>query len=448
MYYVRKITKDISWLGGSDRRVPRFESAFPVPDGMSYNAYFLDDENPALLDTVDKAVEDRFYEGLEHLLGGRKLRYVVVNHAEPDHTSTLMEVLRRHPEAQIVCGAMTAKLLAQFFADPLPAPVITVGEGSLLCTGEHVLEFHTAPMVHWPEVTVAYDRTDKVLFSADAFGTFGALSGNIFADEVDYDHRFLPEARRYYANIVGKYGDQVKALLKKAEGLDIAYLCPLHGPIWRKDLGVILDKYRRWANYIPEERAVMIAYASVYGNTKNAADILACELAEQGVRNIVMFDAAVTDPSYVVAEAFRCSHLVFASTTYNGGVFCWMETVLTHLAEHALQNRTVALIQNGSWAPAAGGLMRKALGAGKNMTFLEPAVTLCSSVQEEQRGLLCELARALTRAETEPDAPAPAPEKKKGFVCSVCGYIYEGDTLPSDFVCPLCKAGRDAFRPL
>ncbi|MEG1593393.1 MAG: FprA family A-type flavoprotein, partial [Oscillibacter sp.] len=297
MYCVHSITQDLSWLGASDRRLTLFENAFPIPRGVSYNAYLMLDEKTVLLDTVDQAAGERFFENLEYVLAGRALDYVVVNHMEPDHCATLGELLRRYPAVQVVGNPKTLTMIGQFYDMDLTNRTVTVKEGDSLNTGRHCFTFYMAPMVHWPEAMVTYDTTDKVLFSADAFGTFGAVNGNLFADEVDFPREYLPDARRYYTNIVGKYGTQVQSLLKKAAGLDIAYLCPLHGPVWRKDIGWYLEKYQRWSTYTPEDRGVVIAYGSIYGHTENAAEILACRLAEKGVRDIAMYDVSVTHPS-------------------------------------------------------------------------------------------------------------------------------------------------------
>lgn len=395
MYCTRSITDDLHWLGASDRRLALFENAYPIPRGVSYNAYLLLDEKTVLLDTVDLAVGELFFENLEHVLQGRKLDYVVVNHVEPDHCATLGALLRRHPETQVVGNAKTITMIGQFFCSAMAENALVVKEGDVLSTGRHELTFTMAPMVHWPEAMVTYDKTDKVLFSADAFGTFGALSGNLFADELNFEKDWLDDARRYYTNIVGKYGPQVQNLLKKAAGLDIQYICPLHGPIWRKDVAWFLEKYQRWSSYTPEDRGVVIAYGSVYGHTENAAAILANRLSEKGVHNIAMYDVSNTHPSVLVSEAFRCSHLVIASATYNNGIFTPMETVLTDLKAHNLQNRTVAVIENGSWAPQAGKLIRACFEGMKNITVLEQGVTLKSSVKEEQRAALEELADRL-----------------------------------------------------
>ena len=614
MYCTRKLTDDLTWVGADDRRLAMFEGVYSVPDGVSYNSYLLADEKTVLFDTVDKAVAKTFFENLEHALGGRKLDYLVVQHMEPDHSATIDELLLRHPEATIICNDKIKKMIGQFFSADLESKVRTIKEGDTLETGRHTLTFVMAPMVHWPEVMVTYDSTDKILFSADAFGTFGALNGALFADEVDFARDFMDEARRYYTNIVGKYGVQVQALLKKAAALDIEMICPLHGFVWRSNLGDYIDKYAKWSAYEPEDTGVMIAYASVYGNTENAANILACLLRDRGIKT-VMFDVSVVPASEIVAASFRWSHLVFASTTYNAGIFVTMDELLRDLASHNLQNRTVAFIQNGSWAPTSGKLMREIIAPLKNMTVLDETVNISSSLKPGQGADMEKLADAVaasiprfgaaenpkdaavdlnalfklsyglfvvsaqdengrdngcitntvmqitdapnriaigvnkancthdmilktgkftvsvltedapfklfqhfgfksgkdvdkfqefkhmdrcanglyylskysnalisgkvtaaqdcgthtlfvadvTEACVLSDAPSvpyeyyfehikPKPPVgggiKTGFVCKMCGYVYEGNTLPADFICPLCKHGADAFEPL
>jgi len=614
MYCTKKISDDLTWVGADDRRLAMFEGVYSVPDGVSYNSYLLTDEKTVLFDTVDKAVAKTFFENVEHALGGRTLDYLVVQHMEPDHSATIEGLLLRHPETTIICNDKIKKMIGQFFSAELESKVQTVKEDDTLETGRHNLTFVMAPMVHWPEVMVTYDTTDKILFSADAFGTFGALNGAIFADEVDFERDFLDEARRYYTNIVGKYGTQVQALLKKASAIDIEMICPLHGFVWRSNLGDYIDKYAKWSAYQPEETGVMIAYASVYGNTENTANILACRLRDRGVKT-VMYDVSVTPASEIVAASFKWSHLVFASTTYNAGVFVTMDELLRDLASHNLQNRTVAFIQNGSWAPTSGKLMKEIIGPLKGMTVLEETVNITSSLKEDQLAdidrLVDAIAATVPRFEAEDDPKAPeidpnalfklsyglyvvttqdengrdngcitnavmqvtdspnrivigvnktncthdmiaksgkfsvsvltedAPFKlfqhfgfksgrdvdkfqefkhadrcanglyylskysnalisgaviasedcgthtlfiadvteacilsdapsvtyeyyfehikpkppvsagpQKGFVCKVCGYVYEGDVLPADFICPLCKHGADAFEPL
>lgn len=612
MYCTRKLQDDLIFVGANDRRLALFENVFPIPRGVSYNAYVLLDDKTVLLDTVDVSVSGQFFENLAHALDGRPLDYVVVNHMEPDHCAALAETLRRYPMAQLVCNAKAAAMVGQFFDESLAAGARIVKEGDTLCTGRHTLTFVMAPMVHWPEAMVTYDAATHTLFSADAFGTFGAMPGCVFADEVAFERDWMADARRYYTNIVGKYGTQVQALLKKAAALDIDMICPLHGPVWRCGIDGILDKYDRWSTYTPEENAVLIAYASVYGGTEAAAQALACRLIERGVTNVALYDVSATHPSVIVAEAFRCSHLVFAATTYNAGIFCNMETALNDLRAHNLQNRAVALIENGSWAPASGSLMRELIGGMKNMRLLGDTLTLRSRLRPEQSAALDALAAAiaddmprpaaaaaaqkidasalhrlqyglfvLTARDGEKDngciintvtqitsspqritiavnranythelikrtgafnvsilsveapfklfrhfgfqsgrdvdkfaafphaarsangllyldkyacaflsarvisqqeyethtvftaelteaavlsaaeaatyayyhahikpQPKPAPEKKKGFVCKICGYVYEGDTLPPDFICPICKHGAEDFEPL
>lgn len=392
MYCTRKITEDISYIGGSDRRLSLFENMYPVPNGVSYNAYFLDDEKIAVLDTVDKSIMEQYLENIDFLLNGRTPDYIIVNHMEPDHCAALGTLCAKYPSLQIVCTAKAAALIGQFYNADLAARCLQVKEGDTLSLGRHTLAFYTAPMVHWPEVMVTYDQNEHILFSADAFGTFGALGGSIFADETGFD---FAEARRYYANIVGKYGPQVLALLKKAAGLAIDCICPLHGPIWRRDFDTFVEKYQKWASYTPEEKAVLIAYGSIYGGTQNAAEILAAKLAEKGVTNLAVYDVSCIHPSYLVSEAFRCSHLVFASSTYNNGIFTNMETLLLDLKAHALKNRTAALMENGSWAPQSGKLMRELLTSMPGITLLEETVSLRSTVKPNNLTEIDALASAL-----------------------------------------------------
>lgn len=398
MECIAKVTDDLIWVGGSDRRLNLFENIFPIPQGVSYNAYVMLDEKTVLLDTVDRAISGLFFENLTAALDGRKLNYIIVNHMEPDHAATLAETCARYPEAKIVVNAKTAAMIGQFFDGGLASRFVTVAEGGELCTGKHRFRFYMAPMVHWPEVMVTYEETSRTLFSADAFGTFGALSGFLFADEVDFERDWLDEARRYYTNIVGKYGAPVQTLLKKAAGLDIALLCPLHGPIWRENIGWFVEKYRLWSAYAPEEEGVLIAYASVYGHTENAAEVFAMALREAGVRRIAMYDVSVTHPSYILSDAFRFGRLAFLTPTYNAGLFPAMETLINDIKAHALKNRTVALVESGSWALTAGKLMRDELSALKDMRILEPTVSVRSAVKADSADALRALAKALAEA--------------------------------------------------
>ena len=395
MHCVKKVTDDLYWIGGSDRRLALFENVYPIPRGVSYNSYILLDEKTVLLDTVDASISGLFFENLEYVLNGRTLDYLIVNHMEPDHCAIIADVVRRYPDVKLVCNAKTVPMLKQFFDFPVDDRTVIVKEMDTLCTGKHTFAFVMAPMVHWPEAMVSYDTVDKILFSADGFGTFGAINGNLFADEVDFERDWLDDARRYFINIVGKYGVQVQNLLKKAATLEIKMICPLHGPVWRENLGWFIEKYDTWSSYKPEDQAVMIAYASIYGNTENAAEILASKLADKGVKNIAMYDVSVTDPSVIVSESFRCSHLVFAAPSYNGGIFTKMETVLSELKAHSLQNRTVAIMENGTWAPVAGKQMREIFAGMKNIELLEEGVTIRSAVKEAQEESLEALAEKI-----------------------------------------------------
>ena len=405
MYCVKKMTEDLYWVGGNDRRLALFENVYPIPRGVSYNAYVVLDEKTVLLDTVDHSVSPIFFENLAHVLNGRKLDYLIVNHMEPDHAATIEAVVLRYPEVTLVCNKKTAQMMKNFFSFDVDSRVHLVAEMDTLCTGKHTFAFVMAPMVHWPEVMVTYDVTTKTLFAADAFGTFGALGGNLYADEVNFQTEWLDDARRYYTNIVGKYGTQVQALLKKAAGLEIEMICPLHGPVWRKDIGWFIDKYVHWATYTPEEDAVVIAYASVYGNTETAANILAGKLADLGVRNVKVYDVSATHASEIVSECFRASHLVFLSTTYNAGMFVNMENLVHDIVNHNLQNRTIALVENGSWAPTAGGLMRAEFSKLKNCTILDETVTIKSSLKEAQLESMDALAEAIVDSMPKHEAP-------------------------------------------
>ena len=394
MYCTRKVTEDLTWVGADDRRLACFEGVYGVPDGVSYNSYLLQDEKTVLFDTVDKAVYQTFFENVKAALGGRKLDYLVIHHMEPDHAYTVEALLLRYPEVTIICNSKVEAMLGQFFDLDLAGRLQIVTEGDTFSSGRHTFTFVMAPMVHWPEVMMTYDTTDKILFTADAFGTFGALNGRIFADERDFMAADLAEARRYYTNIVGKYGLQVQNALKKAAKLEISLVCPLHGPVWRKDFGAFLEKYQLWSTYTPEEKAVCIAYASVYGHTENAANILAAKLCEKGV-HVTMFDTSVTPSSYIVSEAFRCSHLVLASTTYNAGIFVTMENLIHELVSHNLLNRHIAILENGSWAASSGKLMREALSALKGTEFIGENLSIKSALKEGQLAQLEALAESI-----------------------------------------------------
>lgn len=446
MFCTRKVNDDYTWVGADGRRLAMFEGVYDVPRGVSFNSYLLTDGKTVLFDTADASVCRVFLENVAHGLNGRALDYLVVQHMEPDHAADIRDLLVRHPETTVVCSAAAKNMLAQFFGPGYEGRISVVKEGDTLCTGRHTLHFVAAPMVHWPEVLMTYDETDKLLLTADAFGTFGALNGALFADEVNFDRDYLDEARRYYTNIVGKYGTQVQAVLKKAAGLDIQMLLPLHGFVWREDLGYFLGKYDLWSRYEPEVRGVMIAYASVYGGTENAANVLACRLAEKGIR-VKMFDASVTPASYIVSAAFQYSHLVFASTTYNMGIFVTMEQLLHDIAAHALADRRYALIENGSWSPVSGRKMQALLSPLQGWSEVEPVLTVKSALRPDQEAQMERLADAIAAdvlaEKAEEDASG---EAKHRYVCKVCGYVYEGDELPADYKCPLCGAGAEYFR--
>ena len=375
-----RIADDLYYLGGNDRRIALFESAYPVPRGVSYNSYLLTDEKTVLFDTVDNAVTEVFFENLAHALNGRALDYLVIHHMEPDHSAAFGRVVEKYPSVTVVTNQKVAVMLKNYFG--YAGKVHLVKEGDALSVGRRTLSFVFAPMVHWPEVMFTYLPEDGVLFTADAFGTFGALSGSVFADRADFERDFLDDARRYYFNIVGKYGVQVQSALKKAAGLSIKLVCPLHGPVWREGFGWYLQKYLTWSAYEAEEKRLAVFYASVYGHTQNAAEILASAAAQAGAKT-VCFDVSVTPPDELLSEAFRSSHAVFAATTYNNGVFVSMENFLNDLKAHNYQNRAYALIENGSWAPQAGGLMEGVLSSCKNMRKIGDTATVLSAVGEE-----------------------------------------------------------------
>lgn len=384
LYCTRKVTDTIWWVGGNDRRLALFENLFPIPRGVSYNSYVIMDEKTALMDTTDPSITSLFLENVAHTLNGRKLDYLVINHMEPDHCSNIEEIMHRYPDTTLVCNAKTLQMIGQFFDLNLEGRTLLIKEGDTLSLGSHTLHFVAAPMVHWPEVMMAYEDSEKILFSVDGFGSFGALNGNLFNDEVNFDRDWLDDARRYYTNIVGKYGAQVQAVLKKAAGLDIQMICPLHGPVWRTDLGYILDKYTKWSTYEPEDKAVAIMYGSMYGNTERAADILATSLSIAGVKDVRVYDISNTDVSELIAEAFRCSHIVIAAPTYNGGLYPVVETLLHDMKALNLQNRTFALIENGTWAATANKQMRAIVETMKNITILDTSLTVKSSVKAAQ----------------------------------------------------------------
>lgn len=391
MQNIRNITDKILWVGASDRRLHLFENMFPIPDGVAYNSYVILDEKTAIMDTADSSVTRQYLENLTAALGGRQPDYLVVNHMEPDHCADIAELARLYPSMRIVGNQKTFGLMNQFYNMDLEGRTVVVKEGDVLDLGEHKLTFVMAPMVHWPETMMTYESTHKILFSADAFGSFGALDGAVFNDENLDPHGLHSELRRYYSNIVGKYGMQVQAVLKKAAGLEISMICPLHGPIWREDLGWLLDKYQKWSSYTPEENTVAIFYGSMYGNTAEAADLLAGKLTAAGVKGVTVRDVSKTDVSYLISDVFRASHLVLAAPTYNNGLYPKMANFIEDMKALNVQNRTVSIIENGSWAPQSGKIMRAMLGEMKDMTVLEKSLTVRSALKEDQLAVLDEM---------------------------------------------------------
>lgn len=384
MHNTRLADKDLYYIGCSDRRLALFESAYPIPNGISYNSYLLRDEKTVLFDTVDKSCMIQFFENLKFALGDKKLDYLIIHHMEPDHGASVGELVKRYPDVKVVCTAKAYDMIKQFFDVNLDNQIQIVKDGDIICTGKHELTFATAPMVHWPEVMVTYDKTTKALFSADAFGSFGAINGNLFDEDTVFNESYLDEARRYYTNIVGKYGVQVQGLLKKASALEIDTIYPLHGLIIKNHIKEFIEKYSNWSTYTPEVKGVLIAYSSVYGNTENALNILATKLSENGVKHIKMYDVSYTHPSKVLADAFKYSHIVLGTTTYNMGIFESMEQLIHIITSHNLQNRKYVLIENGSWAPACGGLMQKMLEGLKGSEFITEKLCIKSSLKDEQ----------------------------------------------------------------
>lgn len=398
MYCVRNVTEDLYWVGANDHRLALFENIHPIPRGVSYNAYVLLDKETVLFDTVDWSACRQLMENVEHVLEGRDLDYLVINHMEPDHGASLEEVLIRYPKVKVISTEKSFMLMRQFGFHIDEHELIEVKEGDTKTFGKHTVTFIEAPMVHWPEAMVTFDVTDGVLFSADAFGSFGALDGKLFNDEVNFDRDWLDDARRYYTNIVGKYGPHVQLLLKKAQGIvnDIRYICPLHGPVWRSDFAYLLEKYDLWSRYKPEEQGVLIAYASMYGNTESAVQTLAAKLCERGMSNVWLYDVSNTHVSYLISETFRLSHVVLASVTYNLGIYPVMHNYLMDMKALHVQNRTVALVENGSWACKSGDLMERFLNDEmKNMTVLNDRLSLASALQGEKENELDSLADSI-----------------------------------------------------
>ena len=398
MHISQHIKDGIHWVGASDRRLALFENMFPLPNGVAYNSYLIMDEKTALIDSVDTSIMQVFFDNIAHVLKGRTIDYLVINHMEPDHCASIDELVRRFPDMKIVGNSKTFQMIRQFYDFDIELRTYEVKDGDTLCLGEHTLKFCFTPMVHWPEVMMMYDETSRALFSADAFGTFGALSGNLFNDEMDFDGFFMDEARRYYTNIVGRYGMQVQQALRKVSAHNIGMICPLHGPIWRSDISRFIEKYNIWSRYEPEKTGVLIAYASMYGNTENAASVIAGRLSERGVQDMRMYDVSKTHPSYIIADAFKYSHMVLASPTYNNGLYFGMETLLREMAVLNLRGRKVALVGNGSWAPVAHKEMEKLVGEMKDMELLAEPLVIKSSLKVAQMEELMALADAVANS--------------------------------------------------
>lgn len=397
MYNVRKVTEDLYWIGANDHRLALFENIHPIPRGVSYNSYLLLDEKTVLFDTIDWSSGRQFLENIEGVLDGRSLDYMVINHVEPDHAASIGEILVRYPDITVVSNEKAFMLMSQF-GFGIGDNRVEVSEGDVISFGKHTITFVQAPMVHWPEAMVSFDTTNGVLFSADAFGSFGALDGILFSDEADFDRDWIDDARRYYTNIVGKYGPHVQALLQKAGSIDIKIVCPLHGPLWRKDLGYFIEKYDKWSRYEPEENGVLIVYASMYGNMESAAQRLASMLTAKGVEKIAVYDVSNTHVSHLIAETFKYSHIVLASVTYNLGIYPLMHNYLMDMKALNMQNRTVAIMEGGSWAPKAGVLMEELLDEMKQMTVLNEKVTVLSTLSESSAAEMEQMADAIVES--------------------------------------------------
>lgn len=388
MHCVQKISDSIYWVGGNDRRLERFENMFPIPNGVSYNSYLILDEKTALLDTVDTAISRLFLENITYILNGRDLDYLIINHMEPDHCANIEELVRRYPNIKIVGNKKTFQFIGQFYDFDFSSNMYEVKDCDTLCLGKHNLKFMTMPMIHWPEVMFTYEETEKVLFSADAFGTFGAIAGNIFADETDFEHHYLDDARRYYANIVGKYGMQVQGAIKKLVNYDIKMICPLHGPIWRENLSYFINLYDKWSKYEPEKSGVVFVYASMYGNIENTMNVIANKLAQKGIKDMRMYDISKTHASYIIADIWKYSHVIFGSVTYNNGLYYGMESLINEYKALNGQNRKFGLVGSGTWSPQSIKIMREIICTMKNMDEVAEPFEIVSSMKKEQEAVL------------------------------------------------------------
>ncbi len=377
-----KISDDIYYVGASDRRIGKFENVIPLVNGVSYNSYLIDDQKTCLLDTVDHSVKDIFIEKVKNVLNGKKLDYLVINHMEGDHTSAILEIVHMYPDVILVVNQKTVSMLKQFFGE-FEGNFLVVDEKTVLDLGKHKLQFLFAPMVHWPEVMVCYDQTSKTLFSADAFGTFNALSGHVFSNLYDFEHEFLSESRRYYSNIVGKYGMNVQMLLKKVSALEIKTICSLHGPVYNKDIPLMMEKYNKWSKYEAESDGFLIIYGSAYGNTEKVANIIADNLSQHSTNEIKIIDSSMIDVSYLISESFKFKNIIVCSPTYNAGIYPSIERYITEIKNHNLQNRNFALIDNGSWCPMCNVLISKILQTMQNINILNSSFSFKSSLNSD-----------------------------------------------------------------
>jgi len=402
----RQIAPDIHWVGVNDRRLQRFENMFPLPQGVAYNSYLITGEKTILLDTVDSSVRDQFIENVAYVLGNRSLDYLVINHMEPDHCGNIEAIVRSYPNVKVIGNAKTFQFFSQYYAMDLSNHAIEVSDGQLLDFGSHKLRFYFAPMVHWPEVMFCVEERNGILFSADAFGSFGTLPGALFSDELDFDTLFLAETRRYYSNIVGRFGSQVHSVLQKLPLDTITMIAPLHGPLHRKEyVSRVLELHKTWSLYAPEQKGVVLAYASMYQNTEQAVEALAFKLGELGVKEMRIYDVSNTHPSYIIADIFKYSHLVLGAPTYNMNLYLPMEALLKELQVLNLQNRHVAIIANHSWASVAKKGLNQLVGAMKNITMIEPQLDIRSTLKRNQMEQLDSLAQAIADSLNSPDAP-------------------------------------------
>lgn len=439
---MNKITDSVIYIGANDRELDLFEGQYIVPNGMAYNSYAVIGDKTAVIDTIDKSKTEEWLGNIKEALEDRTPDYLIVQHMEPDHSASIKAFAEKYPETVIVGNKKTFTMIGQFFPGIELKNTLVVENGDELDLGNRKLAFTFAPMVHWPEVMMTYDASEKIIFSADAFGKFGAL---------DAEEDWACEARRYYIGIVGKYGAQVQAVLKKLAGMDVEIICPLHGPVLNENLEYYINLYDLWSGYKPETEGVCICYTSVYGNTEKAAFMLRDKLVELGVETVAVNDLARCDMAEAVEDAFRYDRLVLATTTYNGDIFPFMKHFIEDLTERNYQNRFVAFMENGTWAPTAARIMKGAFEKSKNLMVAENNVTIKSALNDESEAKVKALAEELVQShmnvagEMNEVKDAEASGKKKKFVCNICGYVYEGDSLPEDFVCPLCKRGAKDF---